>query len=174
MEKFNRSSSLQCIVLILAHIFVSPTERNLAKIQFKQKLKIMKTLIKSLFLALSLSLVVVSMSNAKPGRPAVSTFKTGIYTSVTGKLHIALNKQSGGSVDIRLKDSTGDLLYYRHLGKNDTTLRTRLNLDNLADGDYVLEITNGIEKTSQTISIKTNQPMPFQRIIQTEPIANNN
>jgi hypothetical protein len=49
------------------------------KIKLKQKPKIMKTIVKSLFLALSLLLVVVSMSNAKPGRPAVSTFKTGIY-----------------------------------------------------------------------------------------------
>ncbi|MDB5242414.1 MAG: hypothetical protein JWP57_3039 [Spirosoma sp.] len=134
----------------------------------------MKTLAKSLFLALSLSLVAISISSAKPGRPAVSTFKTGIYTSVSGKLHIALDKQSGGPVDIRLKSSTGDLLYNRHLGKNETTLRTRLNLDNLTDGDYVLEITNGIEKTSQTITIKTEQPTSFGRIIQTQPIALNN
>jgi hypothetical protein len=144
------------------------------KIKLKQKPKIMKTIVKSLFLALSLLLVVVSMSNAKPGRPAVSTFKTGIYTSVSGKLHIALDKVSGGPVDIRLKNSTGDLLYNRHLGKNETTLRTRLNLDNLDDGDYVLEITNGIEKTSQTITIKTKQPQSFQRIIQTESVAHIN
>lgn len=134
----------------------------------------MKTLVKSLFLALTLSLVAVSMSNAKPGRPAVSTFKTGIYTSVSGKLHIALNKEAGGPVDVRLKSSTGDLLYNRHLGKNETELRTRLNLDNLDDGDYILEITNGIEKTSQTITIKTNQPTSFQRIIQTESVTRNN
>lgn len=134
----------------------------------------MKTLVKSLLLALSLSFVAVSMSNAKPGRPAVSSFKTGIYTSISGQLHIALNKQVGGPVDIRLKSSTGDLLYNRHLGKKETSLRARLNLDNLDDGDYVLEITNGIEKTCQTITIKTNQPTSVQRIIQTGPIAHNN
>ena len=64
----------------------------------------MKTLIKPLLLALSLTFVAVSFSEAKPGRPVEITFKTGIYSSVNGKLNIALDKQAGGSVDIMLKN----------------------------------------------------------------------
>lgn len=133
----------------------------------------MKTLIKPLFLALSLSFVAVSISEAKPVRPAVATFKTGIYTSVSGKLNIALDKQTGGPVDIQLKRSSGELLYSQHLGKKETAFRTRLNLDDLVDGDYVLEITNGVETTRQTISLKTRQPAVANRIVQTEAVAAN-
>ena len=133
----------------------------------------MKTLIKPLFLALSLSIVAVSISEAKPVRPAAASFKTGIYSSVSGKLNIALDKQTGGSVDIQFRNSAGEKLYSQHLGKKDTAFRTRLNLEDLADGEYVLEITNGVETTRQTITLKTQQPTVANRIIQTEAVAAN-
>ena len=131
----------------------------------------MKTLIKPLLLVLSLSFVAASFSEAKPGRPEVATFKTGIYSSVNGKLNIALDKQAGGSVDIMLTNSGGSLLYSQHLSKKETSFRTRLNLDELTDGDYVLMITNGVETTRQTITLKTNQPAALNRIIQAEAVV---
>lgn len=132
----------------------------------------MKTLIKPLLIALSFSIAAVSTSEAKPGRPAAAPFKTGIYSSVSGKLNIALDKQAGGPVDIRLTNSTGDVLYNQHLGKKETAFRTRLNIDDLADGDYLLTITNGTETTRQTITLKTNHTAP-SRVIHTNLIAAN-
>lgn len=134
----------------------------------------MKTLIKPFLLALSLSFVAVSFSEAKPDRPVAATFKTGIYSSVSGKLNIALDKQAGGSVDIQLRSSGGAVVYSQHIGKKETTFRTRLNLDELADGTYVLNITNGSETTRQTITLKTNQLATLNRTIQTEVVASRN
>lgn len=133
----------------------------------------MKTLIKSLLLAFSLSFVAFSVSEAKPGRPAAATFKTGIYTSANSKLNIALDKQIGGAVDIQLKTTNGVLLYTQRVGKKEESFRIRLNLDELADGDYVLEITNGVQLTRQTVSLKTRQPAALNRVIQTELSAIN-
>lgn len=133
----------------------------------------MKTLIKPLLIALSFSVAAVSISEAKPGRPTAAPFKTGIYASVTGRLNIALDKQAGGPVDIQLKSPSGDVLYNQHLGKKEAAFRTRLNVDDLADGDYVLTITNGVETTRQTITLKTNQPTALSRVIQTGFIAAN-
>jgi hypothetical protein len=133
----------------------------------------MKTLIKPLLVALSLSFVAVSFSEAKPVRPTAATFKTGIYSSVNSKLNIALDKQAGGPVDIQFKRSTGEVLYSQHLGKKEASFRTRLNLDDLADGDYVVEITNGVETTRQTVTLKTKQPVVANRIVQTESVAAN-
>ncbi|GAB3642712.1 T9SS type A sorting domain-containing protein [Spirosoma arcticum] len=133
----------------------------------------MKTLIKPLFLALSLTFITASLSEAKPGRQLVATYKTGIYSTVTGKLQIALDKQAGGSVTVQLKDSDGQLLYSQHLGKKETSFRTRLNVDELPDGNYVLEITNGVETTRQTITLKTKQSTAANRIVQTDFVAGN-
>ena len=133
----------------------------------------MKTGIKPLLIALSFSVAAGSISEAKPGRPTVAPFKTGIYASVTGKLNIALDKQAGGPVDIQFRSSTGDVLYNQRLGKKEAAFRTRLNMDDLADGDYLLTITNGVETTRQTITLKTNQPTALSRVIRTGFIAAN-
>jgi uncharacterized membrane protein YkoI len=58
----------------------------------------------------------------------VAAYKTGIYTTIEGKLNIALDKETGGAVDIRLKKADGKVLYSEHLGKNEkTAYRVRLN-----------------------------------------------
>ena len=129
----------------------------------------MKILIKSLALALSLGFVtsLTSLSEAKPiDRPtAVATYKTGIYSTVSGKLTIALDKATGGAVDILLKGADGKILFSQHLGKNDQTYRTRLNLNDLEDGVYQLEITNGVETTTQTVTLSTKLPSTPNRIV---------
>ncbi|AUD02531.1 T9SS type A sorting domain-containing protein [Spirosoma pollinicola] len=132
----------------------------------------MKTLIKSLVLALSLGIITSAASFAaipetNPiGRPSkVSSYKTGIYSTIAGKLHISLDKTIGGRVDIRLIDADGKALYAQHLGKNESGCRVRLNLSDLEDGVYTLEITNGIETTTQSVTIVTQQPTISNRVV---------
>ncbi|MFD2570578.1 hypothetical protein ACFSUS_08040 [Spirosoma soli] len=137
----------------------------------------MKTLIKPLLFALTLGFVtsVTSFSEANPiGRSkAVATYKTGIYATRTGKLNIALDKQTGGTVDIRLRSNNGTVLYSKHLGKNERMCRTRLNLNDLEDGVYQVEITNGVEVTRQTITLSTKQPALPERTIAMNTVASN-
>ena len=132
----------------------------------------MKTLIKSLAFAFSLTAITSAASFANTtdvnpigSKSTVASYKTGIYTTVSGKLTIALDKETGGSVDVRLKGTDGKVLYAQHLGKNETTCRVRLNLSELEDGVYQLEITNGVETTTQNVTISTNQPATPSRLI---------
>ncbi|WP_018620926.1 hypothetical protein [Spirosoma luteum] len=129
----------------------------------------MKTLIKSLALALSLAAITSSATFAEtnPGGKvkAAVTYKTGIYMTQSGKLSIALDKEKGGTVSISLKGADGRLLYSQHLGKNEQIYRTRLNLNQLEDGVYQVEITNGVETTTQSVIISTQQPATPNRLV---------
>ncbi|GAB3694416.1 hypothetical protein GCM10027592_15300 [Spirosoma flavus] len=133
----------------------------------------MKTLVKSLALALTLGFVTVAntFADTNPGRRAekAATFKTGIYMTTNGKLAIALDKEKGGYVDIVLKNADGKELYSQRLNRNESMYRSRLNLSELPNGTYQLEITNGVDTTRQTITIATQTP---QRTI--EAVAINN
>ena len=129
----------------------------------------MKTLIKPLLVAFTLGLVTLSASFAEAnpiGRTgAVASYKTGIYTTLDGKLNVAVNKETGGAVYIRLKNTDGKVLYAQHLGKNERSCRLRLNLSDLEDGVYQLEITNGVETTAQNVTVATNHPTTPIRIV---------
>jgi hypothetical protein len=129
----------------------------------------MKTLFKPLLVAFTLSLVTFSASfaNVNPGsRPAaVAAYKTGIYSTMEGKLQIALDKETGGAVDIRLKNADGKVLFYQRVGKNEKTSRIRLNLNELQDGAYRVEVTNGVETSTQVVTLSTQQPSAPSRLV---------
>ncbi|MVM32988.1 T9SS type A sorting domain-containing protein [Spirosoma sp. HMF4905] len=129
----------------------------------------MKTLIKSLAVALTLGIVTsaASFAHTNPGtRPTTAAaYKTGIYSTPNGQLNIALDKEKGGAVDVRLKGADGKVLYTQHVGKNERNYRVRLNLSELADGVYQVEVSNGVETTTQTVTISTNQPSAPSRLI---------
>ncbi|MCK8495873.1 T9SS type A sorting domain-containing protein [Spirosoma sp. RP8] len=129
----------------------------------------MKTLLNSLILACTLTLVTVSASLAKTNpdkRPAsVATYKTGIYTSTAGKLHINLDKETTGAVDIKLKNINGKVLYTQHLTRKEKTARLSLDMDQLPDGAYQLEISNGVDTTTQTVTLGSQQPSTPNRLV---------
>ncbi|UFH52624.1 hypothetical protein [Spirosoma sp. KNUC1025] len=129
----------------------------------------MKTLIKSLLLVFSISLIPVSASLAESnpiGRPAAAaSYKTGIYTTSEGKLNIALDKEATGIVDVRFKHTSGKVLFSQRLCKKEKTSRIRLDMNELPDGDYQVEITNGVETTVHAVTISTKQPSTPSRLV---------
>ena len=129
----------------------------------------MKTLIKSLALSLTLGFVTSSatFANTNPGgrQTVVSSFKSAIYTTVSGKLSIALDKEIGGVVDVQLKNKDGKILYAQHLSKKESKYRRLLNVSELPDGDYQVEITNGVETTTHKMTLSTQQPVAPSRLV---------
>ena len=129
----------------------------------------MKTLIKPLLVAFALSFVTVSASlaDANPiGRRAtVATYKASVYPTIQGKLQIALNKETGGMVYVQLKDAAGQVLFSQQVGKNETASRLRLNLSDLPDGAYQVEISNGVDTTIHNVKLATQKPDAPARLI---------
>ncbi|MBO0935420.1 hypothetical protein J2I47_02555 [Fibrella sp. HMF5335] len=137
----------------------------------------MKTLIK-LLLALSLGLSLTMASLAAPvgiihPKTAVA-YKTGVYVNASGKLNVALNKETGGNVSVVLKNTKGDILFAHTTGKNEQAYRVRLSLDQLPDGTYTIEFSNGFETTQQTVTLSTSAPAVVQRVIMTDGVARTN
>ncbi len=132
----------------------------------------MKTLIQPLLVALSFSLVTVTTSLAatpstdRPTRPAVTAaYKTSIYTTAGGKLNIALDKETGGAVVIRLTNSAGKECFAQRIGKDQQAARLRLDLSGLPDGAYQVVITNGAETTTHALTLATQQPVESSRLV---------
>jgi hypothetical protein len=120
----------------------------------------MKTLIKSLIVAFTLTLITFSASLAethKPiGRPKnVASFKSSIYTTNEGKVQIALNKESGGSVMVRLTNKAGAEFFVQQFGKRQQASRLRLDVSALPDGIYQIAISNGVETTTYGLTLGT-------------------
>ncbi|MDB5239861.1 MAG: hypothetical protein JWP57_486 [Spirosoma sp.] len=129
----------------------------------------MKTFFKPLLLSLAFSLVSLSatLADSNPGNrtKTVALFKTGIYSTAEGKLQIALEKETGGAVDVKLKNKDGKVLFSQHLGKKEKAARLRLNLSELPDGEYQVEVTNGVDVTTHNVQLSTKQPSAPSRLV---------
>ncbi|MBN8827070.1 MAG: hypothetical protein J0I82_33940 [Spirosoma sp.] len=129
----------------------------------------MKTLIKSFAFALTLGIVTsaASFAETNPGTnpDKTASYQSAVYTTNSGKISIALDKQKGSTADIKLTNHAGQVLYSYHLGKNENTYRSRLSVSELPDGEYQVAITNGREVTTHTVTVSTPQPTTPNRVI---------
>ncbi|GAB3905561.1 hypothetical protein GCM10028803_36600 [Larkinella knui] len=131
----------------------------------------MKTLFNSLLVAFTLTVVTCSASWAESNKPIgrpknVAAFQSGMYTTAEGKLRIALDKQTGGSVVIRLTNQAGTDLFVEQVGQRQQTARLLLDISALPDGLYQVVITNGVETTKQALTLATTrQTIAVSRLV---------
>ncbi len=118
----------------------------------------MKTLVNTLLIALTLVSSAATFSTAKPiVRPVkqAAAYEVGIYTAIDGNLRLALDKQKGGRVTICIKNAQGRKLLTEYAGKGETKSRYNFNVNELPDGVYTVEISNGVQTTTHELTINT-------------------
>lgn len=129
----------------------------------------MKTLLTPLFVAASLIVASFSTAHAESDparRPSqAASYQSGLYTTAEGKLSIALDKQTGGTVAVRFVNQTGQVLFDQQIGKRQTTARLRLDLSDLPDGAYQVVISNGKDVTTHAVTISTKPVASSARLI---------
>ena len=131
----------------------------------------MKTITKTLALALTAAILSFSTVSAKPtGRPtAPAAYKVGMYVSQkTTTLNVMVEKQAGNTVVIRLKDQNGQLLATQAIKGSGERSWSKFNLSELRDGTYQVELTNGRDVTVKEITLSTQKPTDASRSIAVE------
>ncbi|MVM33733.1 hypothetical protein GO755_27090 [Spirosoma sp. HMF4905] len=127
----------------------------------------MKTLIKPLLVAIALVITTAytTLAQAPADAQPSPAFQSGIYTNKAGKLQIALDKQTGHALQIRLADGTGQMFFVKHVGKQETAVRLQLDMSDLPDGAYQLSITDGKKTTQHTVTLGTQKPQDISRLV---------
>ncbi|RRB02668.1 hypothetical protein [Larkinella rosea] len=128
----------------------------------------MKTLAKFLFVAFALTFVTVSVSfaNNRPIKALKAVgYETSLYTDTKGNLRIAVDKQTGGAVEVKLVNSAGKEFFVQRIGKNQRKARLRLDVSELPDGAYQVAFTNGATDFVNNLTINTKQPEFKSRMI---------
>ncbi len=139
----------------------------------------MKTFIKSLAVALIIGVVSFSTSvAATPGmdvpgmdvagvsapkiRPVVhSAYQSAVYPSqFEPVINVIVQKEEGSTVQVRFKTNQGETLAERSVGRGKEKVAMKFRLNELPDGIYRVEITNGRDVTSKTVKLSTQQENP--------------
>ena len=120
-----------------------------------------------LFILLSISLGPANPQPRKKNRPTeLAHYQTGVFVAAHGtKLRVNIDKQLGGLVSIQLVDKLGNVYFDKTLEPSETMARISMDITDLADGEYSLKISNGLEMEVRTINITTPKPTTVSRSI---------
>ena len=130
----------------------------------------MKALFNTLLVALTLAFTSFWGAQAESHKPIgkprkVAAFQTGIYTTAEGKLQIAVNKETGSPVMVRLCTRDGKEVFVQSLGKRQQAVRLRLDVKGLADGVYEVSVSNGMETITEELTLATEQSLTTTRLV---------
>ncbi|MFC5412401.1 hypothetical protein ACFPMF_23960 [Larkinella bovis] len=119
----------------------------------------MKTLLKCSLVALLLAFAPCAEVQAF-GRPKADAvmYQSSLYTDAAGKLRLAVDKQAGGSVSVRLINVAGKEYFLQRIGKNQRKARIRIDISALSDGAYQVVLTNGVTSFTNHLTITTELP----------------
>ena len=121
----------------------------------------MKTLFTSALIALALSASSASFAaDNKDNAEAKSTFQSAVYPLVNSmKISVNVNKAKDSKVNIRLVNEAGQTLTVLRLGKENESTIVRFDMNNLEDGIYKVEVSDGFKTETKTVKVQTSTPV---------------
>ncbi len=127
----------------------------------------MKTIIKSLVCALALGTTVAfahpTDEKSKDNRP-VPAFESSTYVSADANLRVAVKKNTTDRVYITLRNTDGVVLFAETIGKKETAYAAKIDVKDLNDGVYQLEISSGKDRVVKKLNL-TSQKVETQRVV---------
>ena len=95
------------------------------------------------------------------------SLQIGVFTTKEAKIQLAVRKDMGQNAVITLRDAKKKVVHKEFMAKKTEKFDGRLDVSNLADGEYTLEIISGSEKVQKQVSIKSsNDEVTLQRNVQ--------
>ncbi len=127
----------------------------------------MKTIIKSLVCALALGTTVAfahpTDEKSKDSRP-VPAFESSTYVSADANLRVAVKKNTSDRVYITLRNTEGVVLFTETIGKKESSYAAKIDVKDLNDGVYQLEIFSGKDRVVKKLNL-TSQKVETQRVV---------
>ncbi len=112
----------------------------------------MKTQLKTIACAIALSVSSVAFATGKSNKQ-VPKFEASAYIAKDASLHINVVKLSEGWVKVSLKDAKNNEIYSENIAKNDLQYALKMNVSNLSDGTYTLQIASDNQTITKQINL---------------------
>jgi hypothetical protein len=77
---------------------------------------------------------------ANPTTPKALSFQTSAFVTVNNEIRVAVNKTADMPISVILRDSKNNVLFEQMMGKKEVQYAVKLKVDQLADGEYELEV----------------------------------
>ena len=128
----------------------------------------MKTFIKSIACALALTTTVAfahpTEEKTSNNRPE-ATFESSAFVTADANLRVAIKKNAPQRVYLTLKNKDGQVLFAETIGKKDMAYAAKINVSDLTDGTYQLEITSGQNRVVKQLNLSSKKVEVQRQVI---------
>lgn len=118
----------------------------------------MKTIIKSIACALALTTTVAfahpTEDKTSNNRPE-ATFESSAFVTADANLRVAIKKNAPQKVYLTLKSNEGQVLFAETIGKKEMAYAAKINVSDLTDGNYQLEIVSGKNRVVKQLNLSS-------------------
>ncbi|WP_227687012.1 DUF3244 domain-containing protein [Spirosoma arboris] len=110
------------------------------------------------------SLLLSASTLFNPTTPKTLSFDASAYVTVDHQIRLAVQKSTDVPVDVVLRNKNHEVLYQHSIGKKEGKYAVKLNVNDLSDGEYELEIKSSEGSIVKQLNVSS---QPVQQTVRT-------
>ncbi|WP_332367924.1 hypothetical protein [Spirosoma telluris] len=99
-----------------------------------------------------------------PTTPKALSFDASAYVTINHEIRLAVQKSTNVPVVVLLRNKSNEVLYQHSIGTKEGKYAVKLNVDQLADGDYELEVKSSEGSIVKQLNLSS---APVQKVNRT-------
>ena len=109
----------------------------------------------SLLSNLTVSFLLSTTTLTKPTHPNVLSFNASAYVTVDKRIRVSVQKMTDVRVLVLLRDKDNEILFRQYISKKESKYMVKLNVNELSDGQYDLEVSSKEGSIRKQVSLLT-------------------
>ena len=114
---------------------------------------------------LTASLLLSASSLINPTTPKVLSFDASAFVTSDHQIRLAVRKSAELPIDVTLRNQSHNVLYQYSIGKKEDKYTVKLNVNDLADGAYELEIKSSEGSIIKQLNVSSQPVQQASRVI---------
>ncbi|UFH56921.1 hypothetical protein [Spirosoma sp. KNUC1025] len=111
------------------------------------------------------SVLMTAATFTNPTNPKALSFDASAYVTVNNQIRVAVEKNSDTPVQILLRNPENQVVFQRIIGKKEAKFAVKLNVEELADGKYELEVKSSEGSIRKQVNLSTTPVQLTPRVI---------
>lgn len=111
------------------------------------------------------SLLLSASAIINPTTPNALPFGASAYVTANNQIRVAIQKATDVPAVVLLRNKNNEVLFRQNIGKKEDKYAVKLNVDNLADGQYELEVKSSEGSIRKQFNLSTPPVQQITRLV---------
>jgi hypothetical protein len=113
----------------------------------------------------AVSVLLSASTITDPTTPKALSFDASAYVTANNQIRVAVLKTSDAPVVVVLRSKNNEVLFRQAIGRKEAKYAVKLNVDNLADGQYELEVKSNEGSIRKHLNLSTAPAQQVTRLV---------